>query len=235
MDKCHPPSPQDTFAKPSKRTRPFLQPHAHTGVHTAADFSLFLHLCLHVQSCMSSQGPVQICMRPIRDMNHSMASSQSGRSLSARELGWRPDSGPQMGLQLPEAERCGASCSLATGAAWASFLLYRLCSFILHPCPLPHPSLLPPEEVQLEGDRARSSAGADRTKVNMPAIAAASSLWTDDGRWAGEDHTHEAPWTTQAPACLPACATRLHAEAYMGCFHIIHGVPQPHRCWETHF
>lgn len=110
-----------------------------------------------------------------------------------------------MGLQLREAERCGASCSLATGAAWASFLLCRACSFILHPCPLLLPSLLLPEEVQLEGDRARSSAGADRTKVNMPAIAAASSLWTDDGRWAGEDHTHEAPWTTQAPACLPAC------------------------------
>lgn len=136
------------------------------------------------------------------------------------------------GLQLGEAERCGAACNLATGATWASFLC-RAC--ILHLCPFPLPSLLPPEEVQLEGDRARSSAGADRTKVNMPAIAAASGLWTDDGRWAGEDHTHKAPRTTQAPACLPACATCLHAEAYMGCLHVIHGVPQPHRCWETHF
>lgn len=91
MDSECPPSPQDTFTKPSKRTRPFLQPHAHAGVHTAADFSLFLHLCLHVQSCMSSQGPVQICMRPIKDMNHSMASSQPGRSLSACEMGQKPD------------------------------------------------------------------------------------------------------------------------------------------------
>lgn len=138
------------------------------------------------------------------------------------------------GLQLGEAERRGASCSLVTGVTQASFLC-RACTFILHPYPFPLPSLLPPEEVQLEGDRARSSAGADRTKVNMPAIAAASGLWTDDGRWAGEDHTHKALWTTQAPACLPACATRLHAEAYMGCLHIIRGVPQPHRCRETYF
>lgn len=125
------------------------------------------------------------------------------------------------GLQLGEAERRGASCSLVTGVTQASFLC-RACTFILHPCPFPLPSLLPPEEVQLEGDRARSSAGADRTKVNMPAIAAASGLWTDDGRWAGEDHTHKALWTTQAPACLPACLR--HTLARRG----IHGMPSHH-------
>lgn len=56
----------------------------------------------------------------------------------------------------------------------------------------------------------------------MPAIAAASGLWTDDGRWAGEDHTHEVPWTTQAPARLPACLR--HTLARRG----IHGMPSPH-------
>lgn len=133
---------------------------------------------------------------------------------------------------LTEAHRWGCSCGRQKGveppAAWLLGLHGHPSSSAgpapssCIPAPLLLPSLLLPEEVQLEGDRARSSAGADRTKVNMPAIAAASSLWTDDGRWAGEDHTHEAPWTTQAPACLPACATRLHAEAYMGCFHSHH-------------
>lgn len=221
----------DTFTKPSKPTHPFLQ--AHACAHTATDLSLLPHVCLHAQSCVSSQGPVQIFTVPIRDMNHTYHGQFSARSLCAHELGRRPEA-HRAGLQLQEEERCGASCSLATRATWASFLC-RACSFILHPCLLPLLPLLPPEEVQLEGDRARSSAGADRTKVNMPAIAAASGLWTDDGRWAGEDHTHKAPWTTQAPACLPACATRLHAEAYMGCLHVIRGVPQPHRCWETRF
>lgn len=104
---------------------------------------------------------------------------------------------------------------------------------LLHPATLPLPllSLLPPEEVQLEGDRALSSAGADRTKVNMPAIAAASGLWTDDGCWAGEDHTHEAPWTTQAPACPAACLrhtlARRGAEAYIGCLHLSTGSHSP--------
>lgn len=90
------------------------------------------------------------------------------------------------------------------------------------------PPLLPlllPEEVQLEGDRARSSAGADRTKVNMPAIAAASGLWTDDGCWAGEDHTHEAPWTTQAPACLRHTLARRGTATYIGCLSLVHRVP----------
>jgi hypothetical protein len=96
------------------------------------------------------------------------------------------------------------------------------------PPPPPPPPLLPPEEVQLEGDRARSSAGADRTKVNMPAIAAASSLWTDDGHWAGEDHTHtklHGPHR-RLPACLLAClpACLRHTLARRG----IHGMTSHH-------
>lgn len=142
--------------------------------------------------------------------------------------GWRCWS--QKGVEQSATIYAAAPCSLAPRAAWASFLCTGR---LLHPTTLPLPlfSLLPPEEVQLEGDRALSSAGADRTKVNMPAIAAASGLWTDDGCWAGEDHTHEAPWTTQAPACPAACLrhtlARRGAEAYIGYLHLSTGSHSP--------
>lgn len=138
-----------------------------------------------------------------------------------------------------EPERCGAVChnlcsSPVQLGPWSCMGILPLHGGrLLHPAILPLPllSLLPPEEVQLEGDRALSSAGADRTKVNMPAIAAASGLWTDDGCWAGEDHTHEAPWTTQAPACPAACLrhtlARRGAEAYIGCLHLSTGSHSP--------
>lgn len=154
--------------------------------------------------------------------------------------GWRREA-HRWGLEVLEAERCGAVCRKPCGSplqlGHRSYMgILPLPRSLLHPSSCvpapPPPSLLPPEEVQLEGDRAQSQARADRTKVNMPAIAAASGLWTDDGCWAGEDHTHEAPWTTQAPACPPAglrhTLARRIAEASVGCFRLVHRVPQPH-------
>lgn len=68
----------------------------------------------------------------------------------------------------------------------------------------------PPEEAQLEGDRALSSVRADRTKVNMLVIGqAVSSVWTDDRCWAGADHTRKAP-LDHTGVCLPALPTHTH-------------------------
>lgn len=77
--------------------------------------------------------------------------------------------------------------------------------------PLPR-SPSPPEEIQLEGDSAPSSVGADRTKVNSLVIGqTVSSLWTDDQRWAGGGpHTRSPLGPHRHPPARPAYAARTH-------------------------